>query len=201
MHRNRYVRKMGMNLLSAVCRTTGHKNYFVAGLTRLAQQKSCLTSCASAALVEVNRNRCTQACTLAPQSNCLAACSLVTESNKEDGLLCNAACKSICPGGWLSFHLFKILSSQKRGGQEGYQSIRPAFVHNLRYYFWTHEWILSCFIFEKPGFSVWGQKKCGVFFDVESATKNSRGALRCCAAAMWRYSQCRHHRCNVECCY
>jgi hypothetical protein len=31
--------------------------------------------------------------------------------------------------------ILKILSSQKRGGQEGYQSIRPAFLQNRRYFF------------------------------------------------------------------
>jgi hypothetical protein len=60
-----------------------------------------------------------------------------------------------------------IVRPKKRGGQEIFQSIRPAFLHNRRYLFWTIKGILSCFNLNKPVSSF------RVFFDVEFATKNS----------------------------
>ncbi len=56
-----------------------------------------------------------------------------------------------------TLHL-KILSSQKRGGQDGYQSIHLDFVYNRRCFLDTLKGLLFWFKFEKNIFSVKGQK-------------------------------------------
>jgi hypothetical protein len=60
-----------------------------------------------------------------------------------------------------------IVQPMKRGCQERYHLIRPAFPHNRRYFFLTLQEILSCFKFEKKQFQRLGPK------NVESATKDS----------------------------
>jgi hypothetical protein len=67
------------------------------GLTRVAQQTNCLTSCTNAAFTNTpaNRNVCFQACSLVPQSSCTAACAFATV--EPDRVRCRAACNNICP--------------------------------------------------------------------------------------------------------
>jgi hypothetical protein len=76
-------------------------------------------------------------------------------------------------------HVFlnlKILSNQKKGGQERYQSILLDLVHNRRYFLSTLKGLIFCFKCKKLA-SAFSVKKFGVFFYVESGTKNSEAHL------------------------
>jgi hypothetical protein len=54
----------------------------------------------------------------------------------------------------VSAYTVKILSSQKRGGQQGYQSIHLDFVHNRRCFLDTLEGLVFYFKLKKNIFSV-----------------------------------------------
>ncbi len=76
-----------------------------------------------------------------------------------------------------SLHIFdisslKVLSSQKRGRSRGVSIDSSCLPAQSLTFFWTLQGLLSCFKFKKP-VSAFRAKKGGVFFDVESATKNS----------------------------
>jgi hypothetical protein len=69
----------------------------------------------------------------------------------------------------------KVFSSQKRGSQEGLQSIGLAFLHNRRCFLDTLNGLLLCF--QKTVYSLKQPKTGGVFFDVDCVTKYSEALL------------------------
>ncbi len=76
-------------------------------------------------------------------------------------------------------NLLKILSSQRRGGSRGLPIDLSCLPTQSLIFFWKCKGILLCFKFENR-FQHLGGKKCGVFFDVESATKTQRHVKMLC---------------------
>jgi hypothetical protein len=81
----------------------------------------------------------------------------------------------------------QILSSHKRGGSWGVPINRPCLPTQSPMFLGTLIGLLSCFKFEKTGYSVKGLKKVGSFFDVECAAKTSEVRSDIVLQPMWRY--------------
>ncbi len=88
----------------------------------------------------------------------------------------------------------KILSSQKGGFKRGTNWFASTLYTNRRSFLGTVKWLLSCFKFEKTGYSFCSLKKVESFFMWSALPKTQRriNALQ----PIWWYSPCRHHSCN-----